>query len=123
MGASTFNISRFNIPHSTFAIQHYRTFSLLLRPSLLHPSPSKLRLRERPLRPFLHARRADHPADRVVVWAGQGRSADGRAAALHRRGVLLGRVADGADEAEVKYTVVLTADYPSVAREILAGEF
>ena len=40
---------------------------------------------------------------------------------MHRRRVLCHRLADGAQE--VKYTVVLTAEYPPIAREILSREF
>src|SRR5204863_6015062 len=51
------------------------------------------------------------------------RQSHGRsAAALHRWRVLRRRLVDG-EAASMKYTVVLTAEYPPIAREILAGEF
>src|SRR5437870_13588397 len=72
-----------------------------------------------PCRPLLSARRDDHSphrtADRV---AARQRGARG-AAAVHRRRVLSDRLADGAEK--VKPIVVLTAQYPTIARQILSG--
>src|SRR4029079_1241701 len=63
-------------------------------------------------------RRPDHPADRLLVWDVSRQRADGGAAAVHRRRGVLDRVAALAQT--MRYTVVLTAEYPSIALEILA---
>src|SRR5579872_7115479 len=72
-------------------------------------------------RPTFHAGRTDHPAGRPVDRPVRRRSRARGPAAGHRRRAFRGRLA--ADEETVKYTVVLTASYPPVAREILAPEF
>src|SRR6266567_3640261 len=79
---------------------------------------------ERDLRAAVHDRRTAHPADRAVhrpLW----RRREARStAAVRRRRTLPGRLADGAAATTMmRYTVVLTAAYPPIAREILARDF
>src|SRR5207237_283010 len=74
------------------------------------------------LRPAVHARRDAAAADRIVDRDVSRRREARGAPALHRRRIFRHRLAHGED-ADVKYTVVLTAAFPAVARQLLAGEF
>src|SRR5215467_12717063 len=78
---------------------------------------------ERDFRPPLHARRSADPADRAVDRAVWRQRAARSAAAVRRRRVFPRRLADGADATLMRYTVVLTAEYPPIAREILSRDF
>src|SRR5438067_3182287 len=72
-------------------------------------------------RPSVPNPRNGHSADRTLHRPLQRRREARGAAAVHRRRIFCRGLVDGATE--VKYTVVFTAAYPPIARQILAGEF
>src|SRR5439155_27083556 len=64
-----------------------------------------------------------HPAGRAPHGTPARQRRARGAPPLHRRRVLSDRLAPGAAADMKRYTVVLTAEYPPIARELLAGEF